>query len=150
MTKLEQAICRATGGAHRAYKDITGYWLWHSPEHFLQNFILLRLGREDAVYAEATRRKIEHETGKRRRGRPPRLQGHRYDLVVWQKTAMQLRAVIEIKRNYTTTSTALSNDADRIKQALTGPNGAGAGYLLVYTEIRTKYGRKGLMKMFSI
>ena len=25
-----------------------------------------------------------------------------------------------------------------------------AGYLLVYTEIRTKYGRKGLMKMFSI
>ena len=107
MTKLEQAICRATGGAHRAYKDITGYWLWHSPEHFLQNFILLRLGERARCICRGDQKENRARNWKARRGRPPRLQGHRYDLSCLAKNSYAASRRIEIKRNYTTTSTAL-------------------------------------------
>jgi hypothetical protein len=150
MNKLELSICRATENAHRTYERITGYWLWHSPEHFLQNFILLDLGKEHTVYAEATRKKIERESGRRQRGRKPRVPGQRHDLVVWQRSdASRLRAVVEIKRNYTTKSMPLAKDARRIKQALTGSNGANSCYLLVYSEIQARHGCERLKEIFS-
>lgn len=149
MTKLEDAICAATCGAYETYKEITGgYWLWHSPEHFLQNFVMVRLGKDYWVYSEATRSKIEVDTGHHARGPRPQPNAH-YDLVVWHKTLSSLRAVVEVKRCYTTVcSKGLKTDADRIKKAQNGKNGAKDGYLLVYSEMRLKPSGSRLLGVF--
>ncbi len=97
MDQLEQAICRATRGAYKKYAEITGYSLWHSPEHFLQDYVMLRLGSGYTVHAEATKKKIELETRYRSRGPKPKARV-RYDLVVWHKATPRVRAVIEVKR----------------------------------------------------
>lgn len=150
MDQLEDAICKATRDAYKRYKNITGgYWLWHAPEHFLQNFVLLRLGQGYTVHAEATRKKIEAVVGKRNRGPKPKAKV-RYDLVVWQRVRPSLRAVVEVKRCYVTTcGKGLKLDAKRIKHARTGENGAKHGYLLVYSEKMLKKGRSGLLEVFK-
>jgi hypothetical protein len=153
MNDLEKAICDATDAAYDAYEQITGYWLWHSPEHFLQNWIFRSLGQEHGfeVYAEATTRKIETETGRRRRGRPRKKAGKRYDLIVWRKTKSELRAVIEIKRIYSATVTRLlQEDAQKVTQAvLDCANPAAHGYLLIYTEIPRRLEKSGVLRRFD-
>jgi hypothetical protein len=149
MTKLKTAICQATRAAYRKYEEITGNWLLHAPEHFLQNFIFLRLGRNDWVYAEATRRKIAEAAGRPARGRPPTRKAARYDLVVWQRTdETRLNAVIEIKRSLRVDAN-LHKDAERVRRALNGTRGARAGYVLVYSEMRAERGREALLTRFD-
>ncbi len=45
MNALENALCSSVWGAIEKYDEITGNWLFHAPEHYLQNFILISLGK---------------------------------------------------------------------------------------------------------
>jgi len=148
MNDLEKAICAAVKKAHRRYVEITDNWLFHAPEHFLQNFIFNSLGKTHWVYAEATRRKIANGCGRPPRGRPPNRKTYRYDLVVWHKTTYTrdpLRAVIEVKRAWRLDG-GLKKDAERIKSALKGSQRAKSGYLVVYTEVQNSKGVEALVK----
>lgn len=132
MNSLERSICKYVKAAFRTYEAITGNWLFHAPEHYLQNYLLIKMGANWQIYAEATRKKIAAEQGRPPRGRPPNSLAQRYDLVVWQQSDARLRAVIEIKRTYRTSD--LVDDAKRIKKALTSSQKASTGYLIVYSE----------------
>lgn len=149
MNGFERAICAAVRRALDRYEAITGNWLFHAPEHFLQNFLLLDLGKERGVYAEATRRKISHGLGRPPRGRPPKARTARTDLVAWHKDRRRgLRAAIEVKRSWSCDA-QLRRDADRIKKA--SAKGM-AGYLVVYSEMPKNGGRnrpKDLRLRFS-
>jgi hypothetical protein len=149
MDQLEKAFCLATRGASKAYEDITGYWLWHSPEHFLQYYVMLRLGKEYTVHAESTRKRIELESGMPYKGRPPTDHALRYDLVIWHKATPSVRAVVEIKRCYGEKGTVLKKDGVRIKNACKGANRAKHGYLLVYSEKRLKEDKSALLGVFD-
>jgi hypothetical protein len=149
MNQLEAALCYSVRRAYSTYKKITGNWLLHAPEHYLQNFILLHLGEKGHdVYAEATRKKIADGSGRPARGRPPTAKAARFDLVVWKKTADELRAVIEIKRCLSLVS-AVHNDTKRIKRSLSSSQPAKAGYLVVYSEIKTKSGKDAIISRFG-
>jgi hypothetical protein len=149
MNELERALCRSVRRAHRRYEKITDNWLFHAPEHFLQNFIFLDLALDREVYAEATRKKITAGSGRLPVGRPPRVKASRYDLVVWNKAKSDtLRAVIEIKRGWCINE-ALKRDAVRVRNSLKGAQKAKAGYLLVYSEIPTRRGREALAERFG-
>ena len=150
MNQVEKLLCRSVVQAFERYEGITGYWLLHAPEHFLQNFLMLELGKSRGVYMEATRRKIADGVGRPPKGRPPHSPTTRYDLVLWDKTRNTLRAVIEIKRSLSL-SAPLKKDAKRIRtavahrQAVAHGQKAKAGYLIVYSEATVKqHANKGL------
>jgi hypothetical protein len=147
MNEFEKALCRSVRLAHRRYEAITGNWLFHAPEHFLQNAIMLSLGKTHEVYAEATRRKITDGMGRPPRGRPPRSRAYRFDLVVWHKTKDTLKAVIEIKRSWRN-DTALQRDAERIRRSISSAQRSRAGYLVVYSEVSVKKGKELLLENF--
>jgi hypothetical protein len=143
---LEKNICDAIKKAHKRYEQITGYWLFHAPEHFLQNFIFLEIAKSWEVYPEATRKKISEGMGKSPVGRPPSAK-FRYDLVIWNKSSDKLRAVVEIKRCLSASQT-VQKDADRIRNALKGQQKAKAAYLLLYSEVPIKKGSDALIQRF--
>ncbi len=70
LNKIEEGLCNAVEAAKERYVQITENWLFHAPEHFLQNFILLDLANKGyEVYAEATRKKYSNaKVGRQRVG----------------------------------------------------------------------------------
>ncbi len=146
MNQLERAIGKSMHRAFRTYEAIVDGWLMHAPEHFIQNFLLVDIGKRWCVYAEATRRKIAEGMGRLPRGRPPNGMTRRYDLLVWHGNDTP-RAVIEIKRAMDVS--VLRRDAERVKRSVRGGQRTRVGYLLVYSEIRTRHGDEGLMARFG-
>lgn len=145
MNGLEKSLCSAVVGAFNSYEKMNETWLLHAPEHYLQNAILVHIGKSDfKVYLEATRQRIIETEGRKRRGRPPKDKGRRYDLIIWHKSMPKMRAVVEVKRSMSW-GNQLLRDATRIKQE----KHAKAGYLIVYTEMKEKRGRHKMLERFE-
>jgi hypothetical protein len=141
MNSLEKCLCDSMGDAFEKYQSVTGWWLWHAPEHFIQNVALTHIWEKGwEVYPEATIKKITQAIGHPRRGRPPKSIKNRFDLVVWNRSSRRLRAVVEIKR--TSRLAPLKGDAARIKKAMSGARTAKSGYLIVYSEADARAEKK--------
>jgi hypothetical protein len=147
LNQLESEILSAASKAHNMYENLTGYWLFHSPEHLLQDLMFLELGKKWLVFIEANRKRLSEQMGKSPMGRPP-LKRYRYDLVVWHRSTDTLRAVIEIKRSLIMTD-VMKNDANRIRKAINSQPSIKSGYLLVYSEIEQKSGQNALAERFD-
>lgn len=138
MNKLELAMSGAVRRAHEDYYRDTESWLFHAPEHYLQNAILLKLGGRSgfSVFAEATRKKVaEHQQIKPPGPRP--LANTRHDLTIWGKSTREVRAVVEIKRAMDMNA-GVRRDFDRVSKAVRGRSrhAPKTGYVLVYSEAR--------------
>lgn len=137
MNSLEKTLLDATKRAWEKYEQMTdGWWLSHAPESFLQNFVALHLARthDHSVYPECSPKKIREDLWGPIKGRKPNNQQQRFDVVVWWKTKAFVRAVIEIKRAYTTAPIQKDRQkiSDYLKQAQA--KDVRCGYLLVYSE----------------
>lgn len=136
MNALEKAILSAAREAQGKYEDMTGWWLSHGPESFIEHEVAAKVsGRENfSVFPEASPKKILAEQGKKPRGRPAGNLRQRFDIVVWHKKASsRVRAVVEIKRAWATAD--LRGDVGKVRRILKQKL-AGTGYLLVYTEAK--------------
>jgi hypothetical protein len=136
INSLEKSILKSALLAQREYEAMTGEWLWHGPESFLQVIVAQRVAKETGhyVYIDVSRKKIEKEMG-RRRGPPASTDGQRADISVWYKNSMTLRAVIETKR--TINLAPIQADADRMKRWLRQARPPTAAYILAFLEATT-------------
>lgn len=130
---LEKTILRCAKKAQRDYEAITGgQWLDHAPELFLQAEVARGIWRRGfRVFIDASLERIRQEIGSSK-GRRPAASRKRFDISVWRKTSNSLRAVIEIKRDWSISS--IREDARKIKDSFKLANSAPTGYLLVYSE----------------
>jgi hypothetical protein len=137
MNQLEKAIIDGVWTAQRQYQKMTdGWWLSHGPESFIEHFVAVAVARKGfSVYPEASPKKIMKEFDTPPRGRPANNFGQRFDIVVWLKSAEEVKAIIEIKRAWSIKSLRV----DRRKVATFLRQGhARAGYLLAYTEAKSE------------
>jgi hypothetical protein len=62
MNKIEKCILDGMRNAHDKYFDMTGYWLHHAPEHFIETLVALRIAEEGCfVFTNASISKIRSE-----------------------------------------------------------------------------------------
>lgn len=140
MNKLEIAIRDALPRAQQRYSEMTGWWLAHGPESFLQHEIarnILRT-RKAMVFIEVSPRKIAAEFPTKGRGRTYEAQ-KRFDLIVWQKSSYRVRAVIEIKRAWN--KKPVLKDAKKMRSYMLHKNAAKTGYVLVYSDTHSARNR---------
>jgi hypothetical protein len=132
--KLEQDIFRGALKAQSSYEEMTGgWWLSHGPESIIQIQIALSLKKNHYVDAEASPAKILQYHDSKPRGRPSHNRRNRFDLVVWNKSGLKIRAVVEVKRAYNTAP--LIRDAEKLRRyAANASSNDFAGYLLFYSE----------------
>lgn len=130
---LEKTILRSAKKAQRDYEAMTGgQWLDHAPEMFLQAEVARGIWRRGfRVFIDASLDRIRQEIGSRK-GRNPAASRKRFDISVWWRTRNSIRAVIEIKRDWSITS--IREDARKIKDSFKLVDSADTGYLLVYSE----------------
>jgi hypothetical protein len=131
MNQLEQHILKGAIEAHKQYSDMTGEWLYHGPESFLQVVLAQELARTGhLIYIDMSIRRILREIG-REAGRPAKFELQRPDISVWHRNNETLRAAIEIKR--TANFDFVRSDANKIERYLWSERAARTGYILVYT-----------------
>jgi len=136
MNNLEKSLLAGGVDAQKRYGEMTGWWLSHGPESFIEHEIALKVSKEGFyVFPECSPKKIMEEKDKRPRGRPSGNRGQRFDIVVWHKATNSVRAIIEIKRAWNVD--VLRADSIKVKKAL-GQNLAKSGYLVIYTEAKGK------------
>jgi hypothetical protein len=138
LNKLECQIVHGAMVAQNEYRRITGgWWLWHGPESFLQTVVAQSLAKdgEHVVYLDTSIKKILKDL-ERGRGRPAGYEQQRPDISVWFKNLETLRAAIEIKRSVS--YNPIRRDAKKIERYLKGQQAAKTGYILAYTEMKTK------------
>jgi hypothetical protein len=133
MNSLESLVLRGACIAQKSYTAISGYWLWHGPESFLQTVVAQEVGREFTVYVDASKKKVLRDMASER-GRPRLDLRERPDISVWSKTTGRLRAIVEIKRAYN--RAPLKQDAVKVERHLCASRGANTGYMLVYSEAK--------------
>lgn len=140
LNDLEKAIGHALPRAQRAYVEMTGWWLTHGPESFLQHEIARHIARKRKaiVFTEVSPRKIAAEFPTKGRGRTYEAR-KRFDLIVWQKSSYGVRAVIEIKRAWG--AKPVLKDAKKIHSYMLHKRAAKTGYLLVYSDASNAKGR---------
>lgn len=136
MNQLEKAVIDGAKAAQKEYGEMTGgWWLSHGPESFLEHAVATKVKKKGFwVYPEASPRKIMKERNDRPKGRPPKNIGQRFDLVVWEKSNDNIRAIFEIKRAWNITS--LRGDRKKIETFLKRNEYVKSGYLLAYTEAK--------------
>jgi len=136
MSQLEKAVIDGAKTAQKDYGDMTeGWWLSHGPESFIEHTIAIKVRKQGFwVYPEASPKKIMEERNDRPKGRPPRNLGQRFDLVVWDKSDDNIRAIFEIKKAWNITS--LRGDRKKIATFLNRNEYVKSGYLLAYTEAK--------------
>lgn len=133
MNNLEQQILNGACRAQRKYTGLTGFWLWHAPESFLQTIVAIELGKTHTVYVDASLKKSKSQM-RRRVGRPASGMGRRPDISVWAKTGASLRAVVEIKQAWNINPVVA--DAKKVETMLKKVRGVKAGYILVYSDAK--------------
>jgi len=126
-----------------------GEWLSHGPESIITSILAMQISKKGKflVFPEASPKKVQKTIGTKKRGRPSKVQGKRFDLVVWAKTGNMLRAIVEIKHAWNFPQ--LQRDQKKIAHYMKGQKNRIAGYLLAYTEARGSYPRKKLEKRFE-
>ena len=136
MTKLEEAILEGAKTAQKDYFNMTGgYWLWHGPEYFISYTVAMKLKEEKfLVYPEASPKKIMEGRGERPKGRPAGNLGQRFDLVIWEKTTDNIKAVLEIKQAWDIAG--LKSDREKISKFIKQKQYVKSGYLLTYTQAK--------------
>ena len=143
-THLGERISDGVKEAHSRYERMTGWWLQHAPEHFLQNEVARSIwekGNGNDVYIDASNTKVRADAeAKTKRGWPKKDSGKRFDISVWHRSKNTLKAVIEIKHGERTLFTRVKKDAKRIEDAAKCPNAASVGYILVYSVKKNKEG----------
>ena len=138
MNQLEKAIIEGTQAAQREYEFMTGWWLSHGPESFIMCTVANKVARKAnfAVFIEASPKRILEERDEKLRGRPPASHKQRFDIVVWQKSKNNIRAIVEVKRAYSITG--LRKDREKISNYMDSNDFVSTGYLLAYTEAKGK------------
>jgi hypothetical protein len=136
MNKIEEAIIEGTKVAQREYDAMTGWWLSHGPESYIMCIVANKIGKKAdySVFIEASPKKILSEREEKLRGRRPSNYGQRFDIVVWNKSRNDIRAIIEIKRAWSMAN--LSGDREKILKYMKSNKFVKAGYLLAYTEAK--------------
>lgn len=146
-TKLDALILDAATKAQEIYIKMTGEWLSHGPESFLQMEIARKIFEDGSyVFPDASDKKVLHAMGPNP-GRPPKDLRKRFDLTVWNKTNDTLRAVIEIKA--TTNYAPVAKDKEKIEKRFKLGKPPRDGYLLVYSEAKGKEGSQKLKDRFN-
>jgi hypothetical protein len=138
MNQLEKTIIEGTRTAQREYESMTNWWLSHGPESFLMCSVASKVAQKGgfSVFVEASPKKILKERDEQRRGRPSANLGQRFDIVVWQKSSCDIRAIIEVKRAWSIAD--LRDDRKKIANYMSSNVFVRAGYLLAYTEANGK------------
>lgn len=135
MNQLEQAMIEGAKIAQKNYMKMTGDWyLSHGPESFLQHTIAINICEKLGfrVYPEASPKKIMKERNVHKGGPPKKNLYQRFDLVVWDKSSNNLRAILEIKRAWTIGP--LFADQEKIANFIKKNEYVKLGYLLAYTD----------------
>ena len=83
-------------------------------------------------HVKASPKRILEERDEKLRGRPPANHKQRFDIVVWQKSKNNIRAIVEVKRAYSITG--LRKDRKKISKYMDSNDFVSTGYLLAYTE----------------
>jgi len=130
---LEKSVLTCVLAAQRDYEAMTGHWLKHAPESFLQVCVARGVCKAtgNAVYIDASMRKIANEKG-RGPGRPAANAGKRPDISVWFKNSDALRAIIEIKCTHLLDH--IKKDVAKMEAWLRQAGPPGAAYILAYSE----------------
>ena len=138
MNQLEKAIIEGTQAAQREYESMTGWWLSHGPESFIMCTVASKVAQKAnfAVFIEASPKKILEERDEKLRGRPPANHKQRFDIVVWQKSTNNIRAIVEVKRAWSIAN--LRGDRKKISKYMDSKDFVSTGYLLAYTEAKGK------------
>jgi hypothetical protein len=133
MNKLENAILDGAVKAHEVYEGVSGGgWLWHAPESFILPFVAIEVAEEGfLVYPETSPKKLNEELGVKKRGKPRKNVGERFDLVIWYKSNEKVRCIVEVKRSQNIHP--VRTDADKVRKHLS-QGVAKTGYVLVYCE----------------
>ncbi|MCY3627489.1 MAG: hypothetical protein OXG88_07610 [Gammaproteobacteria bacterium] len=134
--QFEKAILDAAREAQYFHMDMTdGWYLSYSHESFLQNFIAFELFNKTDhwVNIDPSRKKIRQEIGTYGRRPGSQLLQQRFDLVVWKKSSLGVKAVIEIKIKGG--SERVLQDVNKVRGFLKTTHGQKAyGYVLYYTD----------------
>lgn len=134
MNSLERALCDGATKANHAYVGMTENWLSHGPEAILTCFTGKHISHKTgmAVCIDFSPKRIEAEKEKKKKGRKPRDFRRRFDMVVWHKTSLNVRAIIEVKRAYNRTT--LRSDRKKLSRYISKNDCV--AYLLAYTEAK--------------
>jgi hypothetical protein len=146
MNQLEEAIIGCTRAAQRDYEKMTaGWWLSHGPESFIMCSVANKLSRKMGfwVFVDTPPKRILKERDERPRGRPPKNQDNRFDMVVWQKASDEIRAVVEIKKAWNIIG--LLSDRKKVAWFMKKNKYVNAGCLLAYTEAKGTRREKTLL-----
>lgn len=135
---LEKTIMNAAKSAQKFHFKMTnGEYVSFSHESFLQNYIAIQLFKEThyCVNVDPSKQKIRNEMGLG--GRKPLDIQKRFDIVLWKKTILAIRAVVEIKQSWT--KDPVLKDIRKVSKFLNTSGGERAsGYVLYYTDHRRK------------
>ncbi len=137
MNDLERAILRAAQSAHRRYEAISGgWWLGHAPEFFLTTYVGNHIARKGwAIYLDASPKKINTDEDGKKRGRRPGNIKKRFDIVVWNKSSDDIRAITAVQRAWEISP--LVPDSKKVRtQAGRSKAGTKSGYMLVYSDAK--------------
>ena len=139
LNDLESAIRSAVLSAQKNYIRMSGWWLHHGPESFLQHQIAWAVMRrcKTNVFTEVSPKKIGAE---RIRGPGRTYKARkRFDIIVWPKSSNIPRAVIEVKRAWRLAP--VRADANKIRSYIKHRNAAKNGYIIIYSDVSSFRGR---------
>ncbi|WP_430398175.1 hypothetical protein [Ferrovibrio sp.] len=133
MTKLEEQILSGATTAQKKYMYMTGYWLDHAPEAFINTHVgLSAAGGEYFAYIDTSVKKLHADIDSpHTRGRKVKFEKERPDVAIWYKSKSRIYAIVETKKTYN--SSPLKKDIIKLKKHLSHSKSAKYGYLLVHT-----------------
>ena len=137
--EFEKGILKAAISAQKFHIKMTaGYYLSYSHESYLQNYIAIKIFKNQGFYisVDASPKKIREDSDAISK-RPPSKFAQRFDLVFWHKTKNQAKAIVEIKRAWN--QTPVIKDVKKLLGYITKKDAGGAtGYVLYYTHDDTQ------------
>jgi hypothetical protein len=137
MNAFEETIVEGAIRADKAYYKMSGHWLSHAPESFLQSLIAQAIAKQGYfVYMDRSISKILTDHDNLKSATAGEGLTKRPDISVWLKTKNQLKAVIEIKRSWR--SHPIKRDVARNRIILKSHYGPRSAYVLGYCERKSE------------
>ena len=148
MNALEKAIFAAVPKAAKKYGQMTGWWLSHAPESFIQIYVSCLLADEGySVYPDISVGRIREELELDSKNIADDILRYKCDISVWFKKKRALRASIEIKKSWN--SSSILKDIEKIRRINSVSRSASQGYILGYSESKTRTGDSSLAGKFQ-
>lgn len=132
---ITKKTLRGISKAQKDYEKWSELWLWQAPEYMLTTYIAKEIATDYYVTLEQDASELSPGPGKLSEDARRKLEGGRFDIVVWDDDNYTPIVVIEVK-NQPGGFSNISGDVENISRMVKGSNSVQHGLVAYYAALK--------------